>query len=140
MLRDRDVHQVRRRLDRAIAGRLASDLQRFDRLRRRLEARDLRRVAGVLATRLAQARGRLDAAMTRRRLVAAARAATLSGRLDALSPLSVLARGYAVCWNEAHDSIIRSSAAVGPGDAVQVTLAEGELACRVERVLPGQSQ
>ncbi|MCC7042906.1 MAG: exodeoxyribonuclease VII large subunit [Acidobacteria bacterium] len=140
MLRDRDVHQVRRRLDRAIAGRLASDLQRFDRLRRRLEARDLRRVAGVLATRLAQARGRLDAAMTRRRLVAAARAATLSGRLDALSPLSVLARGYAVCWNEARDSIIRSSAAVGPGDAVQVTLAEGELACRVERVRPDRSQ
>jgi exodeoxyribonuclease VII large subunit len=140
MLRDRDVHQARRRLDRAIAARLGRDLQRSDRLRRRLEARDLRRVAGVLATRLAHARGGLYAAMTRRRLVAAGRAATLAARLDALSPLSVLGRGYAVCWNEARDSIIRSATSVAPGDAVQVTLAEGELACRVERVLPDRSQ
>jgi exodeoxyribonuclease VII large subunit len=67
-------------------------------------------------------------------MVAGARAATLSARLDALSPLSVLGRGYAVCWNEAHDGIIRSATSVAPGDAVQVTLAEGELSCRVELV------
>jgi exodeoxyribonuclease VII large subunit len=58
--------------------------------------------------------------------------ATLSARLDALSPLSVLGRGYAVCWNETRDSIIRSAAAVSSGQRVQVTLAEGELTCRVE--------
>jgi exodeoxyribonuclease VII large subunit len=134
MLRDRDLHQARRRLDRAITGRLGRDSQRFERLRRQLEARDLRRVAAALATRLAHARGRLSAAMARRRMVAGARAATLSARLDALSPLSVLGRGYAVCWNEAHDGIIRSATSVAPGDAVQVTLAEGELSCRVEQV------
>jgi exodeoxyribonuclease VII large subunit len=136
MLRDRDVHQIRRRLDRAMTARLAGDLQRCDRLRRRLEARDLRRVAGVLATRLATARGRLHAAVTRRRLLATARAATLSARLDALSPLSVLGRGYAVCWNETRDSIIRSAAGVTHGERVQVTLAEGELTCRVEHATP----
>jgi len=136
MLRDRDVHQIRRRLDRAIASRLAGDLQRSDRLRRRLEARDLRRVAGILATRLATARGRLHAAATRRRLLATARAATLTARLDALSPLSVLGRGYAVCWNETRDSIIRSAAGVRDGERVQVTLAEGELTCRVEHATP----
>jgi exodeoxyribonuclease VII large subunit len=97
-------------------------------------------VAGVLATRLVHARGRLHAAITRRRLVAAGRAATLSARLDALSPLSVLGRGYAVCWNETRDGIIRSATSVAPGDAVQVTLAEGELACRVEHVLPGRAR
>lgn len=136
MLRDRDVHQQRRRLDRAMAARLTADAQRFERLRRRLEARDLRRVAAILATRLATARGRLHAAVARRRLVAAGQAATLAGRLDALSPLSVLGRGYAVCWNADRDSIIRSAQEVTPGDHVQVTLAEGELTCRVEEARP----
>jgi len=137
MLRDRDVHQMSRRLERAITTTRANALQRLDRLRRRLEERDLRRVAGALATRQATARSRLYAAMTRRRLVAAGRAATLSARLDALSPLAVLGRGYAVCWNGPRDSIIRSTDSVAAGDQVHITLAEGELSCRVEQVAPG---
>ena len=138
MLRDRDVHQMHRRLERAITAKRANALQRLDRLRRRLEERDLRRVAGLLATRQATARGRLYAAMTRRRLVAASRAATLAARLDALSPLAVLGRGYAVCWNDARDSIIRSADTVAAGERVHVTLAEGELSCRVEQVAPSR--
>lgn len=132
VMRDRDVHQWRRRLDRAVLARVTADAQRHDRLRRRLEARDLRRVAAALTARLTHARGRLDAAMTRRRVTAAGRVATLSARLDALSPLAVLGRGYAVCWNETRDSIIRSAEAVTSGQRVQVTLADGELTCRVE--------
>ncbi len=59
--------------------------------------------------------------------------AQLGARLDALSPLAVLGRGYAVCWNDARTGIIRSAASVRPGDRVRVTLAEGELPCRVEQ-------
>lgn len=134
VLRDRDVHQWRRRLDRSMTARVAVDAQRLDRLRRRLEARDLRQVAATLHRRLAAADARLRAAVVRRRATAEGRAATLAARLEALSPLAVLGRGYAVCWNAAHDGIIRSSAAVAPGDAVHVTLADGELTCRVEDV------
>ena len=49
-----------------------------------------------------------------------------------MSPLAVLGRGYALCWNDAHTGIIRSAAQVKTGDRVRVTLAEGELGCRVE--------
>lgn len=132
VLRDRDVHQFGRRLERAARARLGVDLQRLDRLRRRLEARDLGRVTSALQARLTAADTKLAAAIARRRHAAAARTATLGARLDALSPLAVLGRGYAVCWNGARDGIIRSAGAVAPGDAVHVTLAEGEIACRVE--------
>jgi len=57
--------------------------------------------------------------------------ASLAGRLENLSPLGVLARGYAVCWNAERTTIIRSAAAVAPGDRVHVTLQEGELHCDV---------
>ena len=63
---------------------------------------------------------------------ARARLATLSARLDSLSPLAVLARGYAVCWNAERTEIIRQAAVVSPGDRVRVTLQEGELDCEVK--------
>ena len=62
---------------------------------------------------------------------AQARLLALAGRLDNLSPLAVLARGYAVCWNADRTAIVRTAAAVTPGDRVRVTLHEGELDCEV---------
>ena len=132
VMRDRDRQELGLRLDHAMADRLGRVSQRFEALRRRLERRDIRRVAADLRTRLVGADGRLRELAARHRLAADARVRELVARLDSLSPLGVLARGYAVCWNGSRTSIIRSSHAVHPGDTVRVTLAEGELACRVE--------
>lgn len=132
-MRDRDRERLGLRLTHAMRDRLSRERARFDGLRRRLERRDVHRVAADLRTRIVAAEGRLRALVTQRRLVAEARTRELAGRLDALSPLAVLARGYAVCWNDARTSIIRSSRAVRPGDGVRVTLADGELSCRVDK-------
>jgi exodeoxyribonuclease VII large subunit len=129
---DRDVQELGVRLDRAARGRVAARARVYDSLRRRLERRDVRQVTADLRTRMVSADGRLGAAIAARRLTAEARTRELAGRLDALSPLAVLGRGYAVCWNASRTRIIRSARATSPGDAVRVTLAEGELACRVE--------
>jgi exodeoxyribonuclease VII large subunit len=59
------------------------------------------------------------------------RLSSLAGRLENLSPLAVLARGYAVCWNEDRTAIVRSASAVSPGDRVHVVLHEGEIRCGV---------
>ena len=98
----------------------------------RLSRRDPRQTLTALAGRVARIQDRLRHRIATRRAAAEARVRELAGRLDALSPLAVLGRGYAVCWNEPRTSIIRSSTAVRPGDAVRVTLAEGEIGCRVE--------
>ena len=60
----------------------------------------------------------------------------LAARLDGLSPLAVLTRGYAVCWDETRTQVLRSAAAVDAGDQVVVTLSEGELDCTVRRTRP----
>jgi len=88
-------------------------------------------VTAELEMRLVRADARLGQAARMRRVAAEGRVRQLAAKLDALSPLAVLGRGYAVCWNEDRTSIIRSARAVGPGDGVRVTLAEGEIACRV---------
>ncbi len=55
------------------------------------------------------------------------------GRINALSPLAILERGYAIC-RQKQGAILRDAARVSPGDQVAVTLARGEIDCRVERI------
>lgn len=50
--------------------------------------------------------------------------ARLAASLDALSPLSVLTRGYAIA-RDASGRVLRSAAEVRPGDEVRVLLGEG---------------
>jgi exodeoxyribonuclease VII large subunit len=91
-----------------------------------------------VARRFAVIRGRLQAAdaklsvtVQRRTDRAAGALRALTGRLDSLSPLAVLARGYAVCWNEERTAILRDASLLTKGDNIQVTLAQGELRCEV---------
>lgn len=53
--------------------------------------------------------------------------------LDSVSPLSTLARGFAVA-TDSKGGILRTAASVAIGAEVQVTLADGRLGCRVETV------
>ena len=55
-------------------------------------------------------------------------------RLQALSPLATLARGYAIVRSDG--GALRDAARVRAGDALQVQLASGSLGARVEEVLP----
>ncbi len=119
----------------AAQARLAGDrADRLDALNRRLEA-------GSPSQRIAADRRQLRAALdslTRShrhlRTVKGAALGQLAGRLDALSPLAVLDRGYAIAT---HDGVpLTTSADVAPGDAVDVRLHEGSLKCTVDEVDP----
>ena len=134
-LHGRAVADLTHQLNRALRERLARRERDFRMLRQRLEASDLRRRMAVSRGRLQAADERLRAAAVRGRERADTRFRVLAGRLENLSPLAVLARGYAVCWNEPRTAIVRAAAQVAPGDRVRVTLGEGELRCRV--VEPG---
>lgn len=63
--------------------------------------------------------------------------ASLAGRLDSMSPLRVLERGYAIATT-AEGHVIADAAVVEPGDAVAVRLHRGHLECRVDAVHPTQ--
>ena len=63
------------------------------------------------------------------------RFAALAASLDAMSPLKVLGRGYAMAQNEAGE-ILKSYRDAAPGDRVAVTLGEGGLTATVEEVHP----
>ncbi|MRS11606.1 MAG: exodeoxyribonuclease VII large subunit [Actinobacteria bacterium] len=80
---------------------------------------------------LARAAERVGA--TGRELIASAErdVATAAARLDDLSPLAILGRGYAVCYG-AEGAVVRSVSDVSAGERVRVRLARGNLGCIVE--------
>ncbi len=107
-------------------GRVHGDL--LQRLAHRHPERVLARARGQLA----QLSGRLAAAaqvqLNQRRRALGMRAA----QLDALSPLAVLGRGYAIAL---HDGLpVLSSQELAPGDQVQVRVAHGAFRARVTQI------
>jgi exodeoxyribonuclease VII large subunit len=114
-----------------IRGQVAAQQRSYQSLARTLETFDLRRRLGRVRTRLMAAEGRLAGATAKSRHRADGRLRATAARLEALSPLAVLGRGYAVCWNADRTAVIRDAAAVAEGDRVRVRLARGELDCHV---------
>ncbi len=79
----------------------------------------------LIEQRIAAAQSRTLERSRRRYLQAAA-------ALDALSPLKVLSRGYSMVSGA--QGVIKSAKDLHPGDAVKITLADGESTCTVDHV------
>ncbi len=144
-----------RALLRAPERTIALHQQRLDELRGRLEAamrkglRDGERahveLSGRLQTRhprvrLAAARAelgplasRLRVALERRLSRERAALGTAAAKLEAISPLSVLARGYAIALRHTKDGLraVRSTREVNAGEVIDLRLHEGTLRARV---------
>ncbi|GAG10518.1 unnamed protein product, partial [marine sediment metagenome] len=88
--------------------RLLQESQRADEL--------LQRARRALEMRVARARERV---------------AMLQARIEALNPVRVLERGYALAFDEA-GRLLRSAGETSPGERVRVELGRGAILCRVE--------
>jgi len=58
----------------------------------------------------------------------------MMGRLDALSPLNVLKRGYSITRTMPDLKVVRDAKQLASGDKINVRLFKGEFMCRVEEV------
>jgi exodeoxyribonuclease VII large subunit len=105
------LESSRRRLELAVRTRLQRDIEGLARLSQRL-----RSTPSLL---LERRRAGLD---------------HLAARLQALSPLATLARGYAIV--RAGGSALREAGTVSPGERLEIELASGSVGARVEDVQP----
>ena len=142
-----DQAALRRRL-RESEGRLeAAEKARLEVLRRRLTELSRKRALRDPYQFLAEKRLLLDymqknlASLAREQLSTRQRSfAALCASMDALSPLRVLGRGYAMVRDE-DGEVVRRAADVEIGARVEVTLGEGSLACTVTgRKLEGEKR
>ncbi len=130
------LEQQARRMEKAQERRLELLRQR---LRRLSERPVLRSPEGSLQQKellLELLRQRLERAAVSAVEQDQRRFAALSGRLDALSPLKVLARGYAVATRQ--EQVLHSVAQLSPGEEIRLRLSDGTALCAVERIEKGE--
>ena len=99
-----------------------------------LDQFDPRHRLGAIRTRLVARDAQLAAAARRRVTLSQGRFGGLAARLEGLSPLAVLGRGYAVTWNAERTRIIRDTDTLRVGDEVRVTLQHGAFGATVTEV------
>jgi exodeoxyribonuclease VII large subunit len=124
-----------------VAHRLETLMMRASQRARRLTDAVSRRLSPArLGARVSAAKVRFNALLSARDAAAhtrlddaRARLAVAAASLDALSPLAVLKRGYAMAQDE-QGKLLRDARQAQAGDGVRLRLAEGVLRCRVEEV------
>ncbi len=128
LARQRESLQAARRgLQRGLRRRQAQLRTELDAARARLQLRAAQLVPGDRPAALTRRLARIGPELLGGRR---ARLATQAGRLQALSPLAVLARGFSIVRGPT-GSILRRAADVSVGDALDVQLGEGRLRAEV---------
>ena len=111
------ISQARRELERLQSSRVLTDPRASLENHRILLDQQTDRMNRAMALLLERSRGRLS---------------RCAAGLNAMSPLAVLGRGYAIVRKE-NGEVVRSQTQTEVGDGVAVCLADGMLHCRVEK-------
>ncbi|MDQ7779197.1 MAG: exodeoxyribonuclease VII large subunit [Planctomycetota bacterium] len=113
-----DLAQLEARLGRGLLGLLALTRSRLDAIR---ESHAMRSTADLLqqcSQETDDASARLSDLIRKSITEGRSRLETLGGKLDALSPLGVLARGYSITRRVSDGRIVDDGAALKPGDRI----------------------
>jgi exodeoxyribonuclease VII large subunit len=132
------VRQRRQRVDELTASlgerlraRLELARRRYTIVATRVASFDLRARIQALRMRLEQRQGELRMGIERWLVARRRRLEALAVKLDERSPLRLLQRGYAICYDSS-GRVLRSAEAVALGDEIAVRLARGRLAATVK--------
>jgi exodeoxyribonuclease VII large subunit len=123
--------ELERRAADALRARLRGSGSKFQDANRRLESTDFRALITIKSGRLDALDQRLSRAAQRRLEAKRHNLAVAASKLDMLSPLAVLGRGYALVKDEAGNLISRA-AMVGTGQKLALRFEDGEIGCRAD--------
>jgi exodeoxyribonuclease VII large subunit len=131
-VRAQRVDELVRRAERALLAQLDRGRQTHRRLRERAEAFRWDRQVSARRERLAHRSERLHTLVQGLLDQRRAGLARLAGQMDALSPLAVLGRGYALVWDETAGAFLRDAGETAEGRPLRIQLHRGAIRATVE--------
>ncbi len=136
--REQRVDDLAERLQRLAYSRLQIAGQRLNALDSRLGGQHPRLGLQRAARHIDQLQTALTRATVRKLDDQRMRVGAMGRELEAVSPLAVLNRGFAVATNP-EQQVIRSVSQVSAGDAIDLRLTDGVLRARVEATVPARN-
>ena len=124
---------ARMTMERVLRGRIADERFGVEKAVRALALLSPAAQVHRAHERLASMRGRLLGAGVAAPLRKRGELRTRAAQLDALSPLAILGRGYAVAWKIPGEALVRSADQLKPGDALRVRFGEGSVEATVQK-------
>jgi exodeoxyribonuclease VII large subunit len=128
------LRQLERRLATSLRGQAAAARRHLEQIAKSRVLRDPRVLLYDRARRLDELEARATRAMQRKVETTQHTLASAAARLEALSPLGVLARGYSVTLDQRTGQIVRDARQLAVGDLVRTRLAHGGFTSRVEEL------
>jgi exodeoxyribonuclease VII large subunit len=129
--RQQRLDEVGFRLEALSRARIAAAARQLEAVVARLRQRDLRQQLRLRESERLSRVQEMASAARRLLLKRRSRLEKAAAGLAALSPLSILDRGYSLIF-DADGALIKDAAQLSPGDTIQARLARGELQARVE--------
>ncbi|WP_445010530.1 exodeoxyribonuclease VII large subunit [Vreelandella stevensii] len=126
------LQALAQRLARAMQFTLSQQQRQLGQLGRRLASQDMARLHRAESERVERLQRRLASAMQRQLEARQARLHSAARALNAVSPLAVLGRGYAIAQDE-QGQIVRRAQDTQPGQLLKLKLGEGRLNVEVKR-------
>lgn len=126
------LQALAQRLARAMQFTLSQQQRQLGQLGRRLASQDMARLHRAESERIERLQRRLASAMQRQLEARQARLHSAARALNAVSPLAVLGRGYAIAQDE-QGQIVRRAQDTQPGQLLKLKLGEGRLSVEVKR-------
>ncbi len=126
------LQALAQRLGRAMQFTLSQQQRQLGQLGRRLASQDMARLHRAESERIERLQRRLASAMQRQLEARQARLHSAARALNAVSPLAVLGRGYAIAQDE-QGQIVRRAQDTQPGQLLKLKLGEGRLNVEVKR-------
>jgi len=129
--RGQRVDELVFRMVRAHAERLRAIHRRLDVAEARVRHHDLRAKFGAMKQEIGAREFALESVIRRRMFERRARVERAESQLQALSPVAILERGYALAFDE-RGKLVKDAAHVTVGEQLHVRVARGEISSRVE--------
>jgi exodeoxyribonuclease VII large subunit len=134
------MRQIEKRLAAALRWRAASARARWEALAGHRVFRRPRQRIEDLMRRLDELETSASRAMRNRLQHARRQVDTASARLESLSPLAVLGRGYSLTQRTGDGRLIRDAAELAAGQQITTRFARGQAISRVEEIRPDEAE